>query len=239
MEENSSLTTPDFVRYVPFVSDGRGASFELRLIDGEPHWRWRVDPTLFSNEPMQRHVFAEEAIRIMEDELGLPQTFPTERTAKKSFLRDFGSTKNILLHSGSGIVVANHLDLQHKVDEVNVYELICTLSNGDYFWWMDIKAAIGEFYNQPREPGSFLLRYTENLTLVLSGEEWKNILQERGLTFRVIKNACCLCGVEVDTLSEFCPSCARSLKRLKEWWRRKRMSKKLRNYYRYFDYILV
>lgn len=65
---------PDLMRHVPMDAQGRGATFELRIKDGKPHWRWTYDRGLRddSNTLVSTHV----AITRMEKELDLPLTFP-------------------------------------------------------------------------------------------------------------------------------------------------------------------
>lgn len=69
-----AATEPTLVRHVDLYPDGKGATFELRVVGGEPKWRWSYDSGTPDN--FNTTVMTEVAITNMEKELGLPLTFP-------------------------------------------------------------------------------------------------------------------------------------------------------------------
>ncbi len=65
---------PSLVRHVELHSDGKGATFELRIVDGSPKWSWSYDPGI--PDDLNTTMATEAAIAEMERERGLPLTFP-------------------------------------------------------------------------------------------------------------------------------------------------------------------
>lgn len=63
------------IRHVSLTRDGKGATFEMHLVDGKPDWRWTYD----SGTPDDSFtmIATEKAITDIERELGLPLTFET------------------------------------------------------------------------------------------------------------------------------------------------------------------
>lgn len=126
----STQAPPDFARHISLTRDGKGATFEMRMIDGRPDWRWTYDSETPDNSFTM--IATEQAITEMEVELGLPLTF-SKRGTSRSKVGDGGKRSLVELEraaaEGDDVAQVQHWFATgvpvHTADELAVGTFYC------------------------------------------------------------------------------------------------------------------